>query len=73
MAGVDARFDSLALFLSPWSPHQLSNRYGTAGRLFTGWFAPNLTMTGVFTGTVASFPLHDGAVAVVETQEVEIG
>ncbi|WP_407547475.1 cytosine permease [Streptomyces sp. Pv4-95] len=29
-----------------------SNRYGTAGRLFTVWFAPNLTMTGVFTGTV---------------------
>ena len=29
-----------------------SNRYGRAGRLFTVWFAPNLTMTGVFTGTV---------------------
>ncbi|MCX5415649.1 cytosine permease [Streptomyces sp. NBC_00059] len=29
-----------------------SNRYGGAGRLFTVWFAPNLTMTGVFTGTV---------------------
>ncbi|WP_327654258.1 purine-cytosine permease family protein [Streptomyces sp. NBC_00483] len=28
------------------------NRYGGAGRLFTVWFAPNLTMTGVFTGTV---------------------
>ncbi|MFD8542291.1 purine-cytosine permease family protein [Streptomyces sp. NPDC059649] len=29
-----------------------SNRYGTPGRLFTVWCAPNLTMTGVFTGTV---------------------
>ncbi|WP_328885719.1 purine-cytosine permease family protein [Streptomyces sp. NBC_00316] len=29
-----------------------SNRYGGPGRLFTVWFAPNLTMTGLFTGTV---------------------
>lgn len=29
-----------------------SNRYGGPGRLFTVWFAPNLTMTGAFTGTV---------------------
>ncbi|MFI7341109.1 purine-cytosine permease family protein [Streptomyces sp. NPDC050085] len=29
-----------------------SDRYGGAGRLFTVWFAPNLTMSGVFTGTV---------------------
>ncbi|MFI8997698.1 purine-cytosine permease family protein [Streptomyces sp. NPDC053542] len=29
-----------------------NNRYGRPGRLFTVWFAPNLTMTGVFTGTV---------------------
>lgn len=29
-----------------------SNRYGKAARLFTVWFAPNLTMTGVFSGTV---------------------
>ncbi|MHB9755776.1 purine-cytosine permease family protein [Streptomyces sp. BYX5S] len=28
------------------------NRYGGPGRLFSVWFAPNLTMTGVFTGTV---------------------
>ncbi|WP_051127170.1 MULTISPECIES: cytosine permease [unclassified Streptomyces] len=28
------------------------HRYGTAGRLFSVWFAPNLTMSGVFTGTV---------------------
>ncbi|MET7683890.1 cytosine permease [Streptomyces sp. NPDC005423] len=29
-----------------------NRRYGGAGRLFTVWFAPNLTMTGVFTGTI---------------------
>jgi nucleobase:cation symporter-1, NCS1 family len=28
-------------------------RYGRPGRLFTVWFAPNITMTGVFTGTLA--------------------
>ncbi|MFJ8506386.1 purine-cytosine permease family protein [Streptomyces avermitilis] len=33
-------------------PVPASNRYGGAGRLFTVWFAPNLTMTGVFTGTI---------------------
>ncbi|MFG2312418.1 purine-cytosine permease family protein [Streptomyces sp. NPDC048566] len=29
-----------------------ANRYGGPWRLFTVWFAPNLTMTGVFTGTI---------------------
>ncbi|MFB7502117.1 purine-cytosine permease family protein [Streptomyces broussonetiae] len=29
-------------------------RYGNPRRLFTVWFAPNLTMTGVFTGTVGA-------------------
>jgi NCS1 family nucleobase:cation symporter-1 len=28
-------------------------RYGRPGRLFTVWFAPQVTMTGVFTGTLA--------------------
>src|SRR5215211_5227821 len=28
-------------------------RYGRPARLFTVWFAPNITMTGVFTGTLA--------------------
>ncbi|HZA09042.1 purine-cytosine permease family protein [Mycobacterium sp.] len=28
-------------------------RYGRPGRLFTVWFAPNITMTGVFAGTLA--------------------
>jgi NCS1 family nucleobase:cation symporter-1 len=35
------------------APIPESNRYGSAGRLFTVWFAPNLNMTGVFTGTLA--------------------
>ena len=34
------------------APVPESHRYGGPGRLFTVWFAPNLTMTGVFTGTV---------------------
>ncbi|MFB8207651.1 purine-cytosine permease family protein [Streptomyces sp. NPDC056010] len=34
------------------APVPEDRRYGRAGRLFTVWFAPNLTMTGVFTGTV---------------------
>src|SRR5882757_555236 len=28
-------------------------RYGTPGRLFTVWFAPQVNMTAVFTGTLA--------------------
>jgi NCS1 family nucleobase:cation symporter-1 len=28
-------------------------RYGRPSRLFTGWFAPQVNMTGVFTGTLA--------------------
>lgn len=31
----------------------MTNRYGSARRLFTVWFAPNVNMTGVFTGTLA--------------------
>ncbi|WP_239092043.1 cytosine permease, partial [Streptomyces sp. SID14478] len=34
------------------APVPESHRYGGAGRLFTVWFAPNLTMSGVFTGTI---------------------
>src|ERR1700750_3521908 len=29
------------------------NRYGSPRRLFTVWFAPQMTMTGVFTGSLA--------------------
>jgi nucleobase:cation symporter-1, NCS1 family len=30
-----------------------NQRYGRPERMFTVWFAPNITMTGVFTGTLA--------------------
>ncbi|MFF0793967.1 purine-cytosine permease family protein [Streptomyces spiralis] len=40
-------------------------RYGGPGRLFTVWFAPNLTMTGVFTGTVGIALGLDFATALV--------
>ena len=30
-----------------------SHRYGGASRLFTVWFAPQVNMTGIFTGTLA--------------------
>ncbi len=33
-----------------WRPDR---RYGTPARLFTVWFAPQVNMTGVFTGTLA--------------------
>ncbi len=36
--------------IAPIGAHQ---RYGRPGRLFTVWFAPQVTMTGVFTGTLA--------------------
>ncbi|MEU5085186.1 cytosine permease [Streptomyces sp. NPDC021356] len=36
------------------TPVPEDTRYGGPGRLFTVWFAPNLTMTGVFSGTVGA-------------------
>ncbi len=35
------------------TPVPEGNRYGAAWRLFTVWFAPQMTMTGVFTGSLA--------------------
>jgi len=35
------------------APVPASNRYGSARRLFTVWFAPQVNMTVVFTGTLA--------------------
>lgn len=35
------------------APVPTANRYGTARRLFTVWFAPQVNMTVVFTGTLA--------------------
>lgn len=35
------------------APVPETERYGRPGRMFTVWFAPQVTMTGVFTGTLA--------------------
>jgi nucleobase:cation symporter-1, NCS1 family len=35
------------------APVPADNRYGSARRLFTVWFAPQLTISGVFTGSLA--------------------
>jgi len=35
------------------TPVPEANRYGTPWRLFTVWFAPQMNMTGVFTGSLA--------------------
>jgi nucleobase:cation symporter-1, NCS1 family len=35
------------------APIPEDQRYGTPGRLFTLWFAPQVNMTAVFTGTLA--------------------
>src|SRR6195256_428724 len=35
------------------APIAVDQRYGTPGRLFTVWFAPQVNMTGVFTGALA--------------------
>lgn len=35
------------------APVARESRYGTPARLFTVWFAPQVNMTGVFTGTLA--------------------
>lgn len=35
------------------APIPADRRYGTPGRLFTVWFAPQVNMTGVFTGALA--------------------
>lgn len=35
------------------APVARDRRYGTPGRLFTVWFAPQVNMTGVFTGALA--------------------
>ena len=35
------------------APIPEADRYGRPGRMFTVWFAPQVTMTGVFTGTLA--------------------
>jgi NCS1 family nucleobase:cation symporter-1 len=36
------------------APIPENQRYGNPGRLFTVWFAPQVNMTGLFTGTLAA-------------------
>lgn len=50
------------------APIPATSRYGSPWRLFTVWFAPNLTMTGVFAGTLGAtfgLGLRTGLVAIV--------
>ncbi|WP_433854440.1 purine-cytosine permease family protein [Streptomyces kronopolitis] len=49
---MPARAGDLAVERHGIEPVPENNRYGKPARLFTVWFAPNLTMTGVFSGTV---------------------
>jgi NCS1 family nucleobase:cation symporter-1 len=51
---MPARPGDLAVESHGITPIPESNRFGGPRRLFTVWFAPNLTMTAVFTGTLAS-------------------
>jgi NCS1 family nucleobase:cation symporter-1 len=56
-ASFDGRMPSgagdIAMETHGIKPIPEANRYGSARRLFTVWFAPNVNMTGVFTGTLA--------------------
>lgn len=47
------RSGDLAVETHGIAPIGEDQRYGTPGRLFTVWFAPQVNMTGVFTGTLA--------------------
>ena len=49
---VDGR--DLAIETHGITPVPGANRFGRPWRLFSVWFAPNLTMTAVFTGTLAA-------------------
>jgi nucleobase:cation symporter-1, NCS1 family len=50
---MPTRAGDIAMETHGIKPIPESNRYGSARRLFTVWFAPNVNMTGVFTGTLA--------------------
>ena len=50
---MPASSGDLAIETHGIAPIPEENRYGHSRRLFTVWFAPNMTMTGVFTGTLA--------------------
>jgi nucleobase:cation symporter-1, NCS1 family len=50
---MPARAGDMAVETHGIAPVPADNRYGTARRLFTVWFAPQVNMTVVFTGTLA--------------------
>lgn len=50
---MPARAGDLTVETRGIAPVPAGNRYGTARRLFTVWFAPQVNMTVVFTGTLA--------------------
>lgn len=50
---MPARSGDLAVETHGIAPIPVTNRYGTARRLFTVWFAPQVNMTVLFTGTLA--------------------
>lgn len=50
---MPTRSGDLAVETHGIAPIPVENRYGTARRLFTVWFAPQVNMTVIFTGTLA--------------------
>ena len=48
-----ARAGDLSVETHGIAPIGEDQRYGTPGRLFTVWFAPQVNVAGVFTGTLA--------------------
>jgi nucleobase:cation symporter-1, NCS1 family len=50
---MPARAGDMAVETHGIAPIPAGNRYGSARRLFTVWFAPQVNMTVVFTGTLA--------------------
>ena len=50
---MPARSGDMAIETHGIKPIPEDNRYGSPWRLFTVWFAPQMNMTGVFTGTLA--------------------
>jgi NCS1 family nucleobase:cation symporter-1 len=50
---MPARTGDLSIETHGIAPVPPQNRYGNARRLFTVWFAPQVNMTVVFTGTLA--------------------
>jgi len=62
------RSGDLVLESHGMAPIPENQRYGSSGRNFTVWFAPNMELSGVFTGTLAftlGLGLWPGIIAIV--------